>query len=120
MAPRVQAVDQFAKSNLDTVRNRTGFFMSIIRRVREETQYGGRGGGGYGGRERGGGYGGRDRGGHGGRERYGDRSYGHADLRGGGYSADRYGGDRYGGDRYGGERYGGDRHGRDRYERPRY
>ena len=44
----VQAIDQFAKSNLDHVRNRTGFFMSIIRRVKEEARGfsgGGRGGG---------------------------------------------------------------------------
>ena len=34
----MQAIDQFAKSNLDHVRNRTGFFMSIIRRVKEEAR----------------------------------------------------------------------------------
>jgi Heterogeneous nuclear ribonucleoprotein Q acidic domain len=119
----MQAVDQFAKSNLDHVRNRTGFFMSIIRRVREEASGHFRGAGG-------------DRYARGG-DRYGGYGGGYA-APGGGYAAPggyagygappAYGG--YGGARDmraagAGERYG-ERHGdrgydrSGRYDRSRY
>lgn len=108
----VQAVDQFSKSNLEHVRNRTGFFMSIIRRVKDEAagnfrDY--RGGGGADRYARGGGGRGDRYGGYGG---YG----GGRDMRGPGDRYDRGGGDRYGDRGYGDRGY--DRGGR--YERPRY
>lgn len=82
----VEVVDKFCESNLTDIRNKTAFFLGIVKRFKNERPAHGGGGGGYGG------------GGHHG----GGGGYGHGPPPGGGYHGGGYGGGGYYGGGYGG------------------